>query len=114
MTSKQVRAAFYASASGREPVRDWLKAMPLEDRKALGEDIAAVEFTWPVGMPLVRSMKQGLWEIRSSLPGGRIARIFFCLSGETMVLLHAIVKKTQKTPEPDVALARKRQKEIEG
>jgi phage-related protein len=110
--NKIVRAAFYATGSGKEPVRDWLKDMSPADRKSLGEDIAAVEFTWPIGMPLVRPMKQGLWELRSSLPGNRIARILFCQVGERMVLLHGFIKKTQKTPDEDLALARKRMKEI--
>jgi phage-related protein len=110
--NKKIRAAFYANASGNEPVRNWLKDLPTVERKALGEDIAAVEFTWPVGMPLVRSMKQGLWELRSALPGNRIARILFCQVGDQMVLLHGFIKKTQKTPDEDLALARKRQKDV--
>lgn len=110
--NKKIKAVFYATGSGNEPVRNWLKDLPAEDRKALGEDIAAVEFTWPVGMPLVRAMKQGLWELRSTLPGNRIARILFCQVGDQMVLLHGFIKKTQKTTDEDLALARKRQKEI--
>lgn len=86
--------------------------LPPEDRRTLGEDIAAVEFTWPVGMPLVRSMKQGLWELRSTLSGNRIARILFCQAGDCMVLLHGFIKKTQKTPDDALALARKRRREI--
>ena len=109
---KRVSAAFYASDAGNEPVREWLKDLPLADRKALGEDIAAVEFTWPVGMPLVRPMKQGLWELRSSLAGNRIARILFCVTEGRMVLLHGFIKKSQKTPVEELALSRKRQKEI--
>ncbi len=109
---KTLRAAFYETAMGNEPVRDWLKEMEASERKTIGADIAAVEFTWPVGMPLVRSMKQGLWELRSSLPGGLIARVLFCVVGDRMVLLHGFIKKTQKTPDADLALARKRQKEI--
>jgi phage-related protein len=110
--SKRIRAAFYATASGKEPVRIWLKALSDQDRKTIGEDIAAVEFTWPVGMPLVGSLKQGLWEVRSTLSGNRIARTLFCASGDSMVLLHGFIKKTQKTPDADIALARRRQKEI--
>ena len=109
---KRISAAFYATSAGNEPVRDWLKDQPLADRKVLGEDIAAVEFTWPVGMPLVRPMKQGLWELRSSLAGNRIARILFCVAEDRMVLLHGFIKKSQKTPDEELALARKRQKEI--
>ena len=109
---KKIRAAFYATASGNEPVRVWLKDLSAEDRKVLGEDIAAVEFTWPVGMPLVRPLKQGLWEVRSTLSGNRIARILFCHSDDRMVLLHGFIKKSRTTPDEDLALARKRQKEI--
>ena len=109
---KKIRAAFYATGPGNEPVRSWLKELSAEDRKVLGEDIAAVEFTWPVGMPLVRSLKQGLWEVRSTLSGNRIARILFCQSGDRMVLLHGFIKKSRTTPDEDLALARKRQKEI--
>ena len=110
--SKQIRAAFYQLPSGKEPVRDWLKDLDNADRKVIGEDIAAVEFTWPVGMPLARPMKQGLWELRSNLPGNRITRVLFCITGDRMILLHGFIKKSQKTPEADLTLARKRQKEI--
>ena len=91
--TKKIRAAFYATASGNEPVREWLKDLSTEDRKVLGEDIAAVEFTWPVGMPLVRPLKQGLWEVRSTLPGNRIARVLFCQVEDRMVLLHGFIKR---------------------
>ena len=113
MNTKTIRAAFYETASGKQPVRDWLKDMERDARKAVGEDIAAVEFTWPVGMPLVRPMKQGLWELRSTLASNRIARVFFCVVEDRMVLLHGFIKKSQKTPDADLALARKRLKEIE-
>jgi phage-related protein len=62
-------------------------------------------WTWPIGMPLVRSLGSGLWEVRSSLPRGRIARVLFCVHDEQMVLLHAFIKKTQKTPKQDLDLA---------
>jgi phage-related protein len=55
---------------------------------------------------------QGLWEVRSDLPQGRIARVLFCIHESRMVLLHAFVKKTQKTPDADLELAIKRKKEI--
>src|SRR5271168_2586033 len=74
---KRLPASFYRSDSGREPVREWLKGLEPEDRKAIGEDIKDVEFSWPIGMPLVRSLGRGLWEVRSSLPRGRIARVLF-------------------------------------
>jgi phage-related protein len=61
---------------------------------------------------LVRGLGHGLWEVRSSLPQGRIARVLFCIAGGRMVLLHAFIKKAQKTPDSDLDLASKRMKEI--
>jgi phage-related protein len=110
---KKLPAAFYRSPSGSEPVRDWLKGLPEADRKTVGRDIGLVEFGWPVGMPLCRSLGEGLWEVRSSLPSGRIARVIFCVAQGRMVLLHAFIKKAQKTPPADLAFARKRRREIE-
>lgn len=109
---KKLPAAFYRGASGAEPVRDWLKGLAEADRRIVGYDIGATEFGWPVGMPLCRPLGGGLWEVRSNLPHGRIARVIFCVSGGRMVLLHGFEKKAQKTPQPDLELARKRQKEI--
>ena len=71
---KRLPAHFFRMNSGREPVREWLKKLGLEDRKIIGEDIKDVEFAWPIGMPLVRSLGDGLWEVRSSLTGGQIGK----------------------------------------
>jgi phage-related protein len=111
--AKKLPAAFFRSASGVEPVRDWLKGMSDADRRTLGYDIGLVEFGWPVGMPLCRSLGAGLWEIRSSMAGNRISRVFFCVAQGRLVLLHGFIKKTQRTPRGDLDLARKRQKEVE-
>lgn len=110
--SKRVPVAFYQSPSGREPVREWLKDLSAIDRRIVGNDIATIEWGWPVGMPLCRPLKDGLWEVRSSLSSHRIARVLFCHASGRLVLLHGFIKKTQKTPDEDLALARKRKKEI--
>jgi phage-related protein len=109
---KRLPVAFYELSSGREPVRDWLKALSEKDRKIIGEDVKFVEFSWPVGMPLCRSLGTGLWEVRSQLTQGRISRVLFCIHDGRMVLLHAFIKKTQRTSDADLALALKRKKEI--
>lgn len=111
--AKRPPAVFYRSDSGREPVREWLKGLPEEDRRVLGYDISLAEFGWSIGMPLCRSLGEGLWEIRSNLARGRIARVIFCTAQGRMVLLHGFVKKARKAPAAEVALARKRQKEIQ-
>jgi len=108
---KRLPAHFYRSDTGREPVRDWLKGLGPEDRKVIGEDIKDVEYSWPIGMPLVRSLGRELWEVRSRLSGGRIARVIFCIEGEQLVLLHGFIKKTQKTPQREVDLALRRKRE---
>ena len=94
--------------AGNEPVREWLRELPAPEKKAIGADILAVQWKWPVGKPLVDSLGGGLWEIRSSL-GDRIARTFFIVVEEEIILLHGIIKKSRTAPKQELALARKRQ-----
>jgi phage-related protein len=88
-------------------VRQWLKALPKNERKIIGEDIMTVQFRWPLGMPLVDNIGSGVWEVRSKLPT-RIARTLFFVHDGEIVLLHGFVKKTRKTPKEDRALALQR------
>lgn len=108
---KRLEAWFYRTPTGREPVREWLRSLPVVDRKIVGTDIKAVEFGWPLGRPLVGSIgRGGLWEVRSSLTNGRIARVLFTIEGARMVLLHGFIKKTQRTSPADITLAVTRMK----
>ena len=111
---KRIPAFFYQTEGGAEPVRKWLKRLDSKVRRIIGEDIKTVEFGWPIGMPVCRSITshKGVWEVRSSLPNKRIARVLFCIAEGRMVLLHGFIKKTQKTPNSDLDLAAKRMKEI--
>ena len=115
LQGKRVRAVFYRTEAGGEPVRGWLKALPLpEDRKRIGEDIRTVEFGWPVGMPVCRSVGGGIYEVRSHLAQNRIARVLFYFDQKgRMVLLHGFIKKSQKTPQEDLELARQNKKKHE-
>jgi phage-related protein len=99
--------AFFRTETGREPVREWLKSLPREERRIIGEDIKMVQFGWPLGMPLVRKLAVGLWEVRSRL-SGRNARVLFTTGEGRMVLLHGFIKKSQKTPSEDLELAKNR------
>lgn len=110
---KRLPAAFYQSPSGTEPVRDWLLKLDPVDRRTIGIDIKDVEYSWPIGMPLCRSLGNGLWEVRSNISSGRIARVVFCVHKGHMTLLHGFVKKTQKTPRVDMDKALTRKKELE-
>ena len=98
---------FYQTPSGSEPVREWLKELPAHERQAIGEDIKAVQFRWPLGMPLVRKLTGKVWEVRTQLPT-RIARVLFTVKGKHMVLLHGFIKKTQATSAQDIELAQNR------
>jgi|GEM_PF-3489111 phage-related protein len=64
-------------------------------------------------MPLCRSLGGGLWEIRTSLSDSRISRVLFCAFDGKMVLLHGFIKKSQKTPKPDLDLAKRRMKGLQ-
>jgi phage-related protein len=111
---KRVPVAFYRTSSGREPVRDWLHELSDEDRKIIGDDLRTLEFGWPVGMPLCRSIasQKRLWELRSDLTGNRIARLLFCLAEGRLVVLHGFSKKSRKTPAADLDLAVRRMREV--
>jgi len=108
----RIPVLFYRTATGREPVLEWLRDLGSEDRRAIGRDLMRVQFGWPVGMPLVRSLKDGLWEVRSTLPSLRIARLMLCFHENKIVALHAFIKKTQRTPAQDIEVARQRMREV--
>ena len=108
--SLRLDAVFFRSKGGNEPVREWLRSLAKEQRKAIGEDIAYVQFKWPIGKPHVDHLRGAVWEVRSSLDN-RIARTLFAVEGGQMVLLHGFIKKTQQTPDSEIDLALKRFKE---
>ena len=108
---KKITVAFYRSASGAQPVRDWLLELSDRDRRTVGRDIQRLEFDWPVGMPHCRPLGKGLWEVRSRIADGRIARVIVCVSAGRLFLLHGFIKKTARTPPRDIDLALKRMQE---
>ncbi|WP_200376346.1 type II toxin-antitoxin system RelE/ParE family toxin [Thiocystis violacea] len=102
---------FFATDSGNEPVRNWLKSLPAAERRTIGEDIKTVQFGWPLGMPLVRKLAKDLWEVRIYL-ADRIARVLFTVEDHTMVLLHGFIKTSQATPLEELDIARSRLKQL--
>ncbi len=110
----EIPVRFFRTAAGREPVLDWLRKLDKEDRRVIGIDLMRAQFGWPIGMPLVRSLGGGVWEVRSDLRSERIARLLFCFRGGVLVVLHGFIKKTQKTPSGDLDMARRRMKEVTG
>jgi phage-related protein len=110
--TKKLPATFYPSASSAQPVRDWLRSLSAEDRRVLGYDIGLAEIGWPIGMSLCRPLGGGVWEIRSTLAGNRIARVVFCIADGSMVLLHGLIRKSRTTPKSNLSLAHDRQKDL--
>lgn len=98
---------FFRTARGNEPAREWLKSLKREDRKRIGEDVKTAQFGWPLGMPLIRKLETRLWEVRSHVSQG-ISRVIFTVEGNTRVLLHGFIKKSQKTPPVELKTARQR------
>jgi phage-related protein len=109
---QRIPLVFYRTEAGSEPVREWLKGLDEAERRAIGKDLLRAQWRWPVGMPLCRPMGKGLWEVRTDLPTKRTARVLLCLCGGHLVALHGFIKKTRATPDEDLAIARKRQKEL--
>jgi phage-related protein len=109
----EIPVVFYRTAGGTEPVLEWLRSLPPEDRRAIGADLATVQCGWPIGMPLCRPLQGGLWEVRSALPSRRIARLLFFVHEGRIGVVHGFIKKTQKTPADDLDLARRRMKEMQ-
>jgi phage-related protein len=101
----RLRVVFYRTTGGNEPVREWLKGLPPPDRKIIGDDLKTAQYGWPLGMPLIRKLEAGLWEVRSRLQD-RMARVIVTVEGDTMVLLHGLIKKSEKMPRQDLELVR--------
>lgn len=108
----KINLAFYATTAGGEPVRDWLKDLPKKHRHTIGYDLTKAQFAWPVGMPLCRALGEGLYEIRTTLSDDTESRVFICQVEEELVALHGCIKKTRKADPDNIALARKRMKEL--
>jgi len=109
-STKSHEAIFFETENGNQPVREFIIKLSKEDQKAIGADIRIVQDFYPVGYPLVTKLKPNLWEIRSDIKDG-ISRVFFTFINNEIILLHAIVKKTQKTPQKDIDVAMDRIKE---
>jgi Phage-related protein len=99
---------FFKTESGSEPVRDWLlEDLTIAERKVVGRDIKVMQMSWPIGMPLVKSIGSGLWEVRSNLEN-KLARVLFTFHNNEIILLYGFVKKSQKILKKDLELAKQR------
>ena len=110
---KRVPLVFFRTEGGAEPVREWLRELPKADRRIVGEGLKQLEYGWPIGMPLCRALGGGVFELRAALPSRRIARVIVCVFAEELYARRGFSKKTRKTPEGDLKLARRRKRRME-
>ena len=110
--NKRLKVIFYKTEAQKEPVREWLQKLSKEDKKIIGENILTLQYAWPVGMPLVRILRDDLFEIRICLSSKQKIRLIFTLFSNTMILLHVFVKKTKKMPLQEFKLALNRKKQF--
>jgi len=103
---------FFRTDAGNEPVLDWLRELPADDRRIIGEDLRTVQIGWPLGMPLCRSLGDGLYEVRSSITGNRITRLVFFQQSERLVIVEGFIKKSRVTPDEVLKLARRRRSDF--
>lgn len=108
----KIDLVFYRTDGGNEPVREWLVDLAPGNRREVGMDLQRVQYRWPVGMPLVRPVGGGLFEVRTNLPDRTIARVLICFHDGELFALHGFIKKSRKLPAADLDLARRRKKEV--
>ena len=104
---KPLTTAFFQTEQGNQPCRDFILGLSRDDKREVGTKIFEVQKGFTLGLPLVRKMENDLWEIRVNLTDG-ICRIFFTVAENMMILLHGFVKKSQKTPQNELATAQNR------
>jgi phage-related protein len=113
MLASELRCSASARTRVLKPVREWLLELPKADRRIVGVGLKNLESGWPIGMPLCRAIGGSLFELRVSLRSRRIARVIVCVHDEELFALHGFIKKTQKTPEGDLKLARSHKRQLE-
>ena len=104
-----LNAIFYKTEQGNEPVREWLKELPKEEKRSIGEDVRDIQRSWPAGPPLVKKIDKDLHEARTRLQD-KISRVIFHIDGNDMILIHGFIKKTDKLPTKDLKTAKERLK----
>lgn len=107
------KVAFYKTPAGNEVVLDFIRQQPVNDRRVIGEDLRMVEIGYPVGLPLCKHLRGDLWEVRSSLPSKREARLIYFFDGkrQMIVIANGFIKTSRTTPKREIETAERRRKE---
>jgi hypothetical protein len=103
---------FYRTAQGGEPVREWLRTLPIEDRRAIGRDLAVVQYGWPVACRFVDRWVEGFGKSGAICGAGASPASFSSCTKARLASCTGFIKKTQRTPPDDLALAHRRMQEM--
>ena len=105
-----MQVLFYQTGSGRCPVRDDLDALPVRASAHAYEILEGIErHGFQAPRVVFRHLQGKLWEIKADLPDLGGYRIFYCvMERDTMLLLHAYAKKSQKAPRKEIETALRR------
>jgi phage-related protein len=97
----------YQTASGARPIKDFLLALPDEDRAAVLEEM---EYVREHGTSVARHVRQDIYEVRATYDT-KAYRILFACEGRfhhVLLALNGFQKKTQLTPQAHIKLAEQR------
>jgi phage-related protein len=105
-----LKVRFWRTANGNDVVADFIRALPIDDRKVVGRDLMRLQISYPMGPPLCKPIRPPIWEIRSSLPSKRELRLLYRFDADSqqIVVVHAFLKTTRTTPKADIDLALQR------
>ncbi len=108
-----MKVAFYISASGRQPVEEFITSLPKADQARFRDVFNGIQ-TYGLNCPRVqfRQLRGKLWEIKFSTSSGGYRIAYVLLQKDLMIWLHVFKKTTQKTTLQDLEIAEKRMKEI--
>ncbi len=104
---------FFEQSSGSSPIAKFIDSQPMQDQAVIVAVLSAIEEEgFSAKGALFRQLNGKLWEIKVKAPSGGYRFLYVTLDRETMIILHAFRKKTQKTPLKEIKLATRRLKEI--
>ena len=104
---------FYKTSSGHSPVEEFIDSLNLKEAKKVVWTLRLVRDLDRVPEEYLKKLKStdDIWEIRVQF-GNNIFRFLGFNESNTIVLTNAFSKKTQKTPEKEIELAKQRKKEF--
>lgn len=94
-----MKLVFYTTPSGRAPVETEIEKLNRNSKAKVSALLSLLaEYGEALREPHVKSLGDGLKELRISIVPGQYRVIYFVETQERIVLLHSFAKKTQKTP----------------